>query len=92
VIGAVIGFLIRDKKTLVKFSGKLSMWMVYLLLFFLGIGVGMNETIVSNFKKIGLYSLGISFFSVLGSILFAFILYKFFFYNKQKKQVTNDGS
>jgi len=91
VIGAIIGFLIRNRKSLVKYSGKLSMWMVYLLLFFLGIGVGMNETIISNFRKIGLYSLGISMFSIMGSILFAFFLYRLCFHNKQKRETRDDA-
>jgi hypothetical protein len=50
-----------------------------LLLFFLGVTVGMNERIISNFQNIGLQSLIITLFATIGSIVVTYLFYKVFF-------------
>jgi len=54
-------------------------------LFLLGIGVGLNKTIVSNMAKIGLQAILITFGAVLGSLILAYITYTLFFIQKNEK-------
>jgi uncharacterized membrane protein YbjE (DUF340 family) len=79
VAGVVAGIFIRNYKQMITLSAKLTDGAIFLLLFFLGISVGMNEQIVSNFQKIGLQSLVITVLATLGSILVSYIVYRIFF-------------
>jgi uncharacterized membrane protein YbjE (DUF340 family) len=79
VAGVVIGIFIRNYKKVINLSAKLTDGAIFLLLFFLGISVGMNEKIISNFSKIGLQSFIITILATLGSIFVSYIVYRIFF-------------
>ncbi len=79
VAGIILGVFIRDYKTIIKVSARLTDGSIFLLLFFLGISVGMNEQIISNFQKIGLQSFAITILATMGSILVSYLVYKIFF-------------
>lgn len=52
---------------------------IYFLLFFLGISVGMNDTIINNLDKIGFQAAIITVASVAGSVTVCWLVYKIFF-------------
>jgi len=79
VAGIILGVFIRDYKAIIKVSARLTDGSIFLLLFFLGISVGMNEQIISNFQKIGLQSFAITILATMGSILVSYLVYKIFF-------------
>jgi uncharacterized membrane protein YbjE (DUF340 family) len=79
VAGVVVGIFIRNYKKVINLSAKLTDGSIFLLLFFLGISVGMNEKIISNFSKIGLQSFVITILATLGSIFVSYIVYRIFF-------------
>lgn len=79
VAGIILGVFIRDYKTLIKVISRLTDGAIFLLLFFLGISVGMNEQIITNFQKIGLQSFIITILATVGSILVSYMVYKIFF-------------
>ncbi|MFW5915977.1 MAG: LysO family transporter, partial [Bacteroidota bacterium] len=54
VIGILLGYLLRDQSKILWISSKLTDGAIFLLLFFLGVTVGTNEKIISNFQNIGL--------------------------------------
>lgn len=79
VLGIFLGYWLRNHLKLVRISSKLTDGAIFLLLFFLGVTVGMNEKIISNFQNIGLQSFVITLFATIGSILVTFVFYKLFF-------------
>lgn len=82
--GIVIGYWLRNQ-AFVKYSGMLLSVIIMLLLFFLGVSVGANEQVISNFSVIGKDAFIITVGGTLGSVLCAWIVYVKFF-NKQKKR------
>ncbi len=79
--GILIGYLLRNRKIepVIDFLTTIA---IYGLLFFIGISVGANETIVKNLDKIGLNALILCLAAVVGSILVSFGVYKIFFEDK----------
>ncbi|MCF8335002.1 MAG: lysine exporter LysO family protein [Bacteroidales bacterium] len=79
VTGIFLGYLLRNHSRILRIGSKLTDGAIFLLLFFLGVTVGMNEKIISNFQNIGLQSLVITLFATIGSMAVTFVFYKFFF-------------
>ena len=78
-VGIIIGFFITNFPKIIKTVDRLTTWSIYLLLFLLGIGVGLNEKIINNLHTIGLQSLILTIGALGGSLVFAYITYRFFF-------------
>jgi len=81
-LGIVIGLFVSKYPKIVKGADKLTTWSIYLLLFLLGIGVGLNEKIINNLHTIGLQAMILTFGAVLGSLLLAYLTYTLFFKSK----------
>lgn len=75
--GIVVGYLFRHKN--LKWIQKLIIPVIWLLLLLLGIAVGGNDDIINNLTKIGWQALIITIGAVGGSLLLAWIVYKFYF-------------
>ncbi|MGQ1888841.1 LysO family transporter [Thermophagus sp. OGC60D27] len=83
-LGLLIGYLFfRNRNKFRKFLDSGVNWTIYLLLFLLGISVGRKEEILNNFSKIGLDAIVLALGAILGSILLAFVVYKWFFENRE---------
>ena len=81
-IGIGAGILFSGIKNFNIISEKATSYIIYLLLFFMGLGVGTNREFMANISSIGLQSLVITLFSILGSVLFAAVIFNFFFKNE----------
>lgn len=81
-IGIVAGILLRGIKNFNIFSERATSYIIYLLLFFMGLGVGTNRDVMTNISSIGWQSLVITLFSILGSVLCAAIIFNYFFKNE----------
>ncbi|MFA6834174.1 MAG: LysO family transporter [Bacteroidaceae bacterium] len=79
-LGVITGFIIQKRKTLKVNS--LIMGLICSLLFILGVEVGENKSILQNFNTLGIEAIVITIGAVIGSILFAWLLWFFI----QKKQ------
>ncbi len=82
--GILIGWLISNKEKLLKINSELTNWAIYLLLFLLGLSVGSNEEILTNFDRIGLQAIVITIFAVIGSILVSWLTYIIFFKKNER--------
>ncbi|PKQ61318.1 DUF340 domain-containing protein [Labilibaculum filiforme] len=82
VLGIGIGLLIGNKPKIIKIVGTLTSFSIFLLLFLLGIGVGTNNKIINNLHSIGIQALVLSTGAILGSLICAWLTYKFFFKTK----------
>lgn len=76
-LGMLIGYVFKQQKGFLKLADKLTTNIIRLLLFMLGIGVGLNEKVIQNIDSIGLQATIISLGALLGSLLMAYLTYKF---------------
>ena len=83
-VGILIGWIFHQKKIFLLITSKLTNGAIYLLLFLLGLSVGTNEKILSNFDKIGFQSIMITVFAVLGSVLVSWLTYILFFKKSER--------
>lgn len=81
--GIGVGLGINRFPALVKFNDKLISVAIYVLLFLLGISVGLNQTIVHNLQKIGLQALIITLGAIGGSVLMLWVVFRFFFHSEK---------
>nr|WP_319401607.1 LysO family transporter [uncultured Carboxylicivirga sp.] len=79
VAGIAVGRQFRDKNKIRKGVDKAVSYAVYLLLFLLGISVGINNDIIQNFSSIGYQALLLTIGAVGGSVLLSTLVYFFFF-------------
>jgi len=82
IAGLVVGYFLR-KYSFTRFVPRIITYLIFLLLFFLGLSVGSNEQVVKRFAFIGWDAFLISTAATLGSVLCAWFVYHFFF--KKKK-------
>lgn len=83
--GIVLGYVFRHQSKIIQFSEKATSLVIYLLLFLLGVGVGLNKIIVSNMGSIGVQAIVITLGAMFGSIILAYFTYKLFFIPKNEK-------
>lgn len=79
VLGILVGLTLRRYRLLLKSIDKSTNVAIYFLLFFLGISVGANKTIIKNIPSIGLQAITIAFGAIIGSVFLSFILYSFLY-------------
>lgn len=79
--GLLVGYLIRKKKA-VRWTGKAVSTAVFVLLFLLGVGIGVNPQIIDNLTTLGIEALLITTGALIGSLLFAWGIYTFLFKTK----------
>jgi len=72
--GIVVGYLLRRNK--INFIYELIITLIWLLLFLLGLEIGSNKDIVSQFGKLGLQAFLIATAGTLGSVIAAKFLWK----------------
>jgi uncharacterized membrane protein YbjE (DUF340 family) len=70
--GIGTGYLFRKRK--ISFVNQLITMLIWLLLFILGVEVGVNENVVKKFHLLGYEAFLIAFFATLGSVIGAWIL------------------
>ena len=82
--GIIVGYLLRSKK--IRFFQGLIITLIWLLLFLLGLGIGSNNDVISQFGKLGLEAFIIATGGTLGSVLAAKFLWKKVERNKKDKK------
>lgn len=82
--GIATGFLLRNRK--LPGLSQLTMGLIWLLLFLLGLEVGHNETLIQNLHALGLEALLLAVAGVLGSAIAARQLWVHLYRRKGGKQ------
>lgn len=77
LLGIFTGYLLKDYR--LRWVQKWIMLAIWLLLFLLGIAVGTNGEIMNHLDTIGLKGLILALGGVLGSVIMAWVVYRFFF-------------
>jgi uncharacterized membrane protein YbjE (DUF340 family) len=91
ILGMAAGYMLRKFKKLYNRLDKTVSYIIYLLLFLLGLSVGQNRMIINSFHIIGLKALLISAASVAGSILLAALVFHFFFKHDHAAALDDGG-
>jgi len=86
--GMVLGYFLRTHKRLLYLSNKSTLWIIFILLFFMGISVGSNAEVMDNLDTIGLRGLQLALVTIFGSVLLSWVLYRFVF---KAKNETHEG-
>lgn len=81
--GILLGYLFKKNRSLITAADKLAGFSIYLLLFLLGLSIGNNKIIISNFAQIGFTSIILTLSGIIGSVFLSYILYKLFFQNDE---------
>lgn len=79
VAGIPFGYLFRRSSQTVYWTDRLLTFSVWVLLFLLGLGLGADAGLMREIQVIGLQALCVTFFAVLGSLIFAYLVAKFFY-------------
>ena len=82
--GFLVGFLLRKKDKVSKYVDVLINLAIILLLFFLGVSVGINEKIINNFEQLGFEALMLTAGAVIGSVVVTSFIYKFILAKNEK--------
>lgn len=82
IAGIITGVLIHRKPMLIKVNDQLISVAIYILLFLLGVSVGLNKTIIRNIGTLGFQAFIITIGAVSGSVLACWLIYKAFFQGK----------
>jgi len=77
-LGILLGFLLSNKEKIIGCVDQLTNWSIYLLLFLLGISVGVNGKIIKNFGEIGIKATILTAGAMLGSVVISYFTYKLF--------------
>lgn len=78
-LGMVLGYFISNRKAVIGWVNKATNWAIYVLLFLLGVAVGINDKIINNLDTIGVQALLVTLGAVGGSVVAAYFVYKYFF-------------
>jgi uncharacterized membrane protein YbjE (DUF340 family) len=88
ISGMLSGFLLRKREKVIRAADQLTTWSIYLLLFLLGVSVGVREEIVSNIGKLGLQAVILTSGAIAGSVFASSFVYISFF---KKERPGGDG-
>ncbi len=80
--GIITGYLFRKRKKLIRFVESLLVWIIFLLLFFMGLSIGRDPVIINNLPSLGLTAVLISIGAISGSLVLALIVWNVFFRKK----------
>ncbi|MDA3890142.1 MAG: LysO family transporter [Salinivirgaceae bacterium] len=86
--GIVLGYFLRSKPQLIKVLNKSTIWVIFILLLFMGVSVGSNSEVVNNLDTIGLRGLQLAIVTILGSVLLSWVAYLWVF---KTKRADNEG-
>lgn len=85
IIGICIGYALRSQKKIQPVIGRIHhLYIIFLLLFFMGISIGNNKEIIHNLGGLGLQAIIIAVASTTGSVLLAWLLFRTLF-NKHNR-------
>ena len=84
IAGMLLGYFIRKENRLTKSVDTIISWLIYLLLFVLGISVGINEVILNNINAILLKVVLLTVGAVAGSVIVSYFTYTLFFKKYEK--------
>lgn len=84
LIGILLGYIIREKERIIKKVEPLLNYSIYLLLFLIGISIGLREELISSLDTIGLQALLLTVGAIIGSCIASYFCYIWFFRKNER--------
>ena len=72
-IGMVVGYLLQSKRRVLEALSIATTWSFFLLIFLLGVSVGVNESIVRALGRLGIQALILCAGGIVGSVFVAWL-------------------
>jgi len=69
VVGILLGHVLRHRSRAIALADSLTMWTIYLLLFVLGLSVGVNRQILQHIGSLGFQAAVLAAAAIVGSVL-----------------------
>ncbi|MGI6479593.1 MAG: LysO family transporter [Salinivirgaceae bacterium] len=82
-LGIIVGYFLRNKSKTKSFIEKLTMVVIFALLFVLGVAIGNDKNIMNSLQTLGLQAMIISLGAIAGSVLLAWWAYIAIFKNRK---------
>lgn len=82
--GTLSGYAFSRVSGFNRITDKVSLYTIYVLLFFMGLSVGTRKDVMKNLTSIGIDAFLISIFTISGSLITAFFLYRYIFRKDEK--------
>ncbi|MDD2564347.1 MAG: LysO family transporter [Salinivirgaceae bacterium] len=83
-LGMILGYFFRKSTKIKGNTEKFTKYVIFLLLFVMGISIGSDKGIMKSLPTLGLQSLIITIGALAGSVLLAWLAYIVFFKNDKK--------
>lgn len=78
-VGIILGVAARKQSVFMAFADHIITYAIWLLLFLLGISIGVNEGVIRNIGELGLQALVVAVLAIGCSIFLAYLLFVFLF-------------
>ena len=82
-LGIIVGYFLRNKSKTKSFIEKLTMVVIFALLFVLGVAIGNDKNIMNSLQTLGLQAMIIALGAIAGSVLLAWWAYIAIFKNRK---------
>lgn len=89
--GAGAGFILSRGQNMTRIFERITFVLIYILLFLMGMSIGVDPGIMSGLKDLGLQAFTITLFSISGSVILALLVYRFLFKVSVKKSKGQDS-
>lgn len=77
--GVLIGYILRNIRAIPALVSKINIYIIFLLLFVMGLSVGSNQQVIQGLGTLGLLGIAISVVSIAGSVFLSWIVYRHLF-------------
>lgn len=77
--GILIGYFLRHFRIIPLITSKVSIYIIYLLLFVMGLSVGNNPQVIHHFGGLGALGITIAVVSTAGSVALSWVVYRYLF-------------
>lgn len=77
--GILVGYLLRDRKAIPAIVSKASLYIIFLLLFIMGVSIGSNPQVIHKFGELGFWGIAIALVSTMGSVALSWVVYRYLF-------------
>ena len=77
--GVLIGYILRNIRAIPALVSKINIYIIFLLLFGMGLSVGSNPQVIQGLGTLGLLGIAISVVSIAGSVFLSWIVYRHLF-------------
>ena len=77
--GILIGYILRNIRAIPALVSKINIYIIFLLLFVMGLSVGSTPQVIQGLGTLGLLGIAISVVSIAGSVFLSWIVYRHLF-------------